>query len=171
MCLSVKMSLKYKTLRNSMFATLGATVLINDYGKYFNHGLANDIPKIATVGIGATIMGKTFLDFKDIYTSVNERSAPSDEETKGRFTEGIKNVVYGFILPLAVDAVKGVISVGNSIKSSGVNNFVNRSMETLNSNSFIALIRGADDVLLISGLSMIACGAAGYLLKESMRKE
>ncbi len=154
-----------------MLATLGSSVLVNDCSRYFNHTLVTEVPRLATVGLGAVMIGKAVSDLKDIYTSVKERSAPSDEENKERLTDGVKNIIFSVTLPFAIGIGKGAVEIGYAFKSAGVDSFVNKTVETINSSSFVDLTRGVNDILLITGLSMVFCGALGYLLKETKRSE
>lgn len=163
------MTFKYKNLRTGMLATLGASILVNDCSRYFNHVLIEEVPRIATIGLGATMVGKSVVDLKDIYTSIKERSAPSDEENHERLKEGVKNVIFSVAIPFALDISKGVLKMGYAFNSEGVSNFINKSIETINGNSFVVLTRGVDDILLVTGLSMLFCGALGYMLKETKR--
>ncbi|MEM0201499.1 MAG: hypothetical protein QXD23_03785 [Candidatus Micrarchaeaceae archaeon] len=163
------MTFKYKNLRNYLIGTMGASVLMQNYGNYFNHNLPFSAPGLVTVAIGGTMIGKVVLDYKNLCSPKENNSVLTEEVTGERFKEGFKNVIYSFCLPFAIGLSKDVVKVGDFLKSPGVTNFVNKTIETLNSNSFVTLSRGVDDILLGTGLGMIAFGAMGHILKESKR--
>jgi hypothetical protein len=158
------MTVKIKDLRNGLLATTAGTAGVVAFKEYLNPTVTNILPEMAFLGLGAYLLGKTTLECtKSAFPNLRDKTETNN--IKENLKDGVKNVISGVVLPMAVVVTRSATNFLYNTSAKG-DFLLNHITETLNNTQMVSITNDVSNILTLTGCFLCVAAVTEHLVKE-----
>ncbi len=157
------MAIRTKNFKNVAIGTVVATGFMVANKQYVDPIAMEVLPKLGMITAGVGLFSRAAFDGINVLRDIKRDSSVVCEHFPSiKFSDGIKLVLWGVGMPIAVGAASHVFNTINA----PVGEIINTTNAAINNGTFLEILHLGSDVLTLSGVTLCLIGGVSHIIKD-----